>query len=292
MSADPAPTRLLVLGATGMLGNAMLRFFADSPGFEVHGSARSAGGVTRLREDLRPRVVTGVDVENPDALAGLLARTRPQVVINAVGLVKQLAEADDPLAALPINALLPHRLARLCGLAGARLVHVSTDCVFAGTRGGYAEADAPDAQDLYGRSKLLGEVTDAPHAITLRTSIIGHELASAHGLVGWFLAQRGAVKGYARAVFSGLPTVELARVVRDQVLPQPQLSGLWHVSAAPVDKLSLLRLVAERYGHRIDIVPDERVAIDRSLDSSRFRAATGWTPPAWPELVQRMHAFS
>jgi dTDP-4-dehydrorhamnose reductase len=285
-----APCRVLVLGATGMLGHALLRFFAASPGFEVWGSARGAA-LGRLPAALQPRVIGGIDVESTDALAGLLARLRPQVVLNAVGLVKQLAEADDPLAALPINALLPHRLARLCALAGARLVHVSTDCVFAGTRGGYVEADPPDAQDLYGRSKLLGEVTDAPHAITLRTSIIGHELASAHGLVGWFLAQRGIVRGYARAVFSGLPTVELARVVRDEVLPRPELSGLYHVSAAPIDKLTLLRRVAERYGHAVEIQPDERVAIDRSLDSSRFRAATGWIPPDWPELVRRMHEF-
>jgi dTDP-4-dehydrorhamnose reductase len=287
----PATTRVLVLGATGMLGNAVLRLFADSPGFEVSGSARSAAALPRLREDLRARVHLGVDVENPDALAGLLADVRPHVVVNAVGLVKQLAAADDPLAALPINALLPHRLARLAGLAGARLVHVSTDCVFAGTRGRYAESDTPDASDLYGRSKLLGEVTDQPHAITLRTSIIGHELGSAHGLVGWFLSQRGKVKGYRRAVFSGLPTVELARVIRDQVLPRSSLHGLYHVSAAPIDKLSLLRLVAQRYGHALDIEPDDRVVIDRSLDSTRFRQATGWTPPDWPELVARMHAF-
>jgi dTDP-4-dehydrorhamnose reductase len=290
MTPVTPPIRLLVLGATGMLGNAMLRFFADSAGFETFGSARS--GIKQLRADLHERVITGVDVENPDALAGLLARVRPQVVINAVGLVKQLHNADDPLAALPINALLPHRLVRLCALAGARLVHVSTDCVFAGTRGGYLEDDLPDAHDLYGRSKLLGEVTTAPHAVTLRTSIIGHELASAHGLVGWFLDQRGAVLGYSRAVFSGLPTVELAHVVRDHVLPRPTLSGLYHVSAAPIDKLSLLRLVAERYGHAVEIQPDDRVVIDRSLDSGRFRAATGYVAPDWPELVRRMHAFA
>jgi dTDP-4-dehydrorhamnose reductase len=284
-----APTRVLILGATGMLGNAMLRLFADSPGFDVHGSARGAAAL--LRPDLRSRVRTGVDVEHPEALTGLMADLRPQVVVNAVGLVKQLAAADNPLAALPINALLPHRLARLCALAGARLVHVSTDCVFAGTRGGYTEADTPDAADLYGRSKLLGEVTAAPNAITLRTSIIGHELGSAHGLVGWFLAQRGAVKGYRRAVFSGLPTVELARVIRDHVLPRPDLSGLYHVAAAPIDKLSLLRLVAERYAHRIDIDADDRVVIDRSLDASRFQAATGYVAPPWPELVARMHDF-
>jgi dTDP-4-dehydrorhamnose reductase len=288
---DTSPTKVLVLGATGMLGNAMLRVFASSPGFAVAGSARSPGGVRHLPENIRGLVITGVDVENTDALARLLGQVRPQVVINCIGLVKQLAEADDPLAALPINAMLPHRLSALCALVGARLVHISTDCVFAGTRGGYTEADLPDAQDLYGRSKLLGEVTGQAHAITLRTSIIGHELASAHGLVGWFLAQTNPVRGYAKAVFSGFPTVELAHIVRDHVLPRPELSGLYQVSAAPIDKLSLLRLVAAQYGRSTQITPDERLVIDRSLDSTRFRSATGYEPPTWPELVRRMHAF-
>lgn len=290
MTASTLP-KVLVLGATGMLGNAMLRVFSASPGYAAVGSARSAIGVRLLPECLRASVHTGVDVENFDALASLLGRVRPQVIVNCIGLVKQLAEADDPLAALPINALLPHRLSRLSALVGARLVHVSTDCVFAGKRGGYTEADAPDAQDLYGRSKLLGEVTVDAHAITLRTSIIGHELASSHGLVGWFLAQRGSIRGYAKAVFSGLPTVELAHIVRDHVLPNPTLSGLYQVSAAPIDKLALLRLVAAQYGRDTVITPDERFIIDRSLDSTRFRSATGYEPPAWPELVRRMHAF-
>jgi dTDP-4-dehydrorhamnose reductase len=290
MNPISTTTRVLVLGATGMLGHVVLRLFAGSPGIEVWGSARNAAALAGLPEAVRKQVIGGIDVDNPDALAGLFARVRPQVVINAVGLVKQLAQADDPLAALPINALLPHRLARLCALSGARLVHVSTDCVFAGTRGGYVESDAPDAQDLYGRSKLLGEV-DGEHTITLRTSIIGPELGGAHGLVGWFLAQTGSVRGYRRAVFSGLPTVELARVIRDQVLPRPGLRGLYHVSAEPIDKDRLLRLVAAAYGHGIEIVADDQVVIDRSLDSSRFRAATGYQPPPWPELVQRMRGF-
>ena len=282
--------KVLVLGVTGMLGNAVFRLFSASPGFEVTGTARSSGSLSRLPEALRGRVLLGVDVDQFDSLAGAFAQARPDVVINCIGLVKQLAEADDPLAALPINAILPHRLARLCAVAGARLVHVSTDCVFLGTKGGYSEADPPDAQDLYGRSKLLGEV-DYPHAITLRTSIIGHELGSAHGLVGWFLAQSGTVKGYTRAVFSGLPTVELAAVIRDRVLPDPRLRGLYHVAAAPVAKYDLLEMVARQYGSTTRIVPDDRVAIDRSLDGSRFTQATGYAAPAWPELVRRMHEF-
>jgi len=283
-------TTVLVLGTSGMLGNAMLRLFAQSDAHTVWGSARSAASLRHLPAALHERILTGVDVENTDSVARLLAQTRPDVLINCVGLVKQLAEADDPLQAIPINSLLPHRLARLCQVAGARLVHVSTDCVFSGAKGLYREDDPADAQDLYGRSKHLGEV-DYPNAITLRTSIIGHELASAHGLIGWFLAQSGVVRGFTRAVFSGLPTVELARVVRDHVLPRPQLRGLYHVSAAPISKYELLRLVAEVYGKQIEITPDDRLVIDRSLDSTRFRQAASYEPAAWAELVRSMHAF-
>lgn len=273
-----------------MLGHAVFRTFAASDGFDAFGSVRSATALPHFDRSLQQRLICGVDVENPDQLAALLERVRPQLVVNCVGLVKQLAQADDPLAALPVNALLPHRLARLSALCGARLVHISTDCVFSGSRGSYVESDQPDAVDLYGRSKLLGEV-DAAHAVTLRTSIIGHELASAHGLVEWFLSQQGRVRGYRKAIFSGLPTVELARVIRDHVIPRPALRGLYHVSAAPIAKFDLLHLVAARYGKTIDIEPDDRVAIDRSLDSSRFRTETGYAPPAWPELVQAMHDF-
>jgi dTDP-4-dehydrorhamnose reductase len=284
-------TRVLVLGVSGMLGNAVIRVFAQSDGYSVMGSARSAGVLRLLPSELREHVVCGVDVENTDSLMRLFALARPDVVINCIGLVKQLAEADDPLAAIPINALLPHRVARLCDVAGARLIHMSTDCVFAGTRGMYHEQDVSDAQDLYGRSKYLGEV-DYPHAVTLRTSIIGHELSSAHGLVGWFLAQQGPVKGFARAIFSGLPTMELARIMRDFVAPNTDLQGLYHVSADPINKFELLKLVAQAYGKSITITPDDTLVIDRSLDSSRFRKITGYQPPAWPELVRRMREFA
>jgi dTDP-4-dehydrorhamnose reductase len=283
-------TRVLVLGASGMLGNAVLRLFAQSDGFEATGTARSSASVRTLPAPVRERVLPDVDVQDGDALVRLFARVRPDVVVNCIGMVKQLAQAADPLSAIPLNALLPHRLANLCELAGARLVHVSTDCVYDGAKGLYTEDDPPDAVDLYGRSKHLGEV-DYPHAITLRTSIIGHELQSAHGLVGWFLAQQEGVRGYTKAVFSGLPTVELARVIRDHVLPRPSLRGLYHVSAAPITKHDLLRLVGEVYGKAVTIAPDDRLVIDRSLDSTRFRAATGYEPPPWPQLVRAMHAF-
>jgi dTDP-4-dehydrorhamnose reductase len=281
---------VLVLGASGMLGNATLRLFADSKGYDTWGSVRSLSLGDSLAPGLRERLICGVDVENMDALVRVFATVRPSVVINCVGLVKQLVAAADPLAAIPINSILPHRLARLCQLADARLVHISTDCVFSGIKGLYREDDPADARDLYGLSKYLGEV-DYPNAVTLRTSIIGHELTGAHGLIGWFLGQTGPVRGFTRAMFSGLSTVELARVIRDYVLPRPQLRGVHHVSAEPISKYDLLRLVARTYGRQTEITPDDELVIDRSLDSRRFRALTGYAPPAWPELVRLMHEF-
>lgn len=283
-------TRVLVLGASGMLGNAVLRLFHETTGYAAFGTTRSAAVLRHLPPALHPQIIAGVDVEQFDSLVMAFAKVRPQVVVNCIGVVKQLADADDPLFAIPINSVFPHRLARLCQAVGARFVHISTDCVFDGRKGMYIESDVPDAYDLYGRSKLLGEV-DYENAITLRTSIIGHELASAHGLVGWFLAQEGAVRGFSKAVFSGLPTVELARVIRDTVLPNPSLRGLYHVSADPITKYDLLRLVADAYGRKNTITADDKLVIDRSLDSTRFRAASGYVPRPWHELIHAMHDF-
>jgi dTDP-4-dehydrorhamnose reductase len=282
--------KVLVLGVTGMLGNAMYRFLSAQDSMLVCGAVRRPAAAKFFDDALKKNLIAGWDAENIDTTIRILNQIRPEVVINCVGLVKQLAESDDPLQAIPINAMLPHRLAALCESIGARLIHISTDCVFLGTRGMYREEDAPDALDLYGRTKSLGEVTRAP-AITLRTSIIGHELEGNRSLVGWFLAQRGSVKGYRRAVFSGLPTVELARVVFEYVLPRPQLSGLYHVAAAAIDKFKLLTLVAQAYGKTIEIVPDDKLVIDRSLDGSKFHEATGYQAPDWPELIRRMQHF-
>ena len=282
---------VLVLGVSGMLGNAVLRVFAKSDEYSVIGSVRSGDVLHLLPSELRKQVICGVDVENTDSLIRLFTQLRPDVVINCIGLVKQLAESEDPLASIRINALLPHRLARLCEVAGARLIHIGTDCVFSGTKGMYREKDESDAQDLYGRSKCLGEV-DYPYAVTLRTSIIGHELNGAHGLISWFLSHHGPVKGFTRAIFSGMPTVELARVIRDFVVPRPGLRGVYHVSAEPINKFELLKLVAKVYGKKIDIEPDDKLVIDRSLDSSRFRELTGYQPPKWTELVRLMHEFA
>jgi dTDP-4-dehydrorhamnose reductase len=274
-----------------MLGNAAYRVLSANPELSVYGTARSEGSRKFFSEALAEKIILGVDVESQDSLIKAFGAIRPDVVINCVGLVKQLADANDPLQAVPINTLLPHRLAALCKATGARLVHISTDCVFSGDKGGYRESDFPDAYDLYGRSKLLGEV-DYPHAITLRTSIIGRELSGHRSLVGWFLAQQGTVQGFTGAIFSGLPTMELARVINEYVLPRPDLHGLYHVATQPINKYDLLKLVAKTYGKDTEIVPSDRLTIDRSLNADRFREATGYVAPEWSVLVQNMHDFN
>jgi dTDP-4-dehydrorhamnose reductase len=283
--------RLLILGASGMLGNAMVRFFSKCPGYAVYGSVRNHGSILAL-QNMAPmaRFLPGVDIERIDSLTQIFASVRPDIVVNCVGIVKQLADAKDPLTALPVNALLPHRLARLAQLSGTRLIHFSTDCVFSGAKGNYIESDLPDANDLYGRSKLLGEV-DYPNAITLRTSIIGHELGSNHSLIDWFLSQTDEVQGYKKAIFSGLPTVEIARIIDAFVIPYADLRGLYHVSAEPINKFDLLSLVSKEYGKKIVIRPQTEFVIDRSLNSDRFRSATSFKPEPWPELIRRMHEF-
>jgi dTDP-4-dehydrorhamnose reductase len=283
--------RVLVLGVTGMLGSAVLKVFSEKPEFDVWGTLRNSSARRYFSESLHSHLIANVDVLDQDSLVATLQRVKPDLVINCVGLIKQLENAKDPLTVLPVNAMLPHRLSKLCALAGARLVHVSTDCVFSGSKGGYLESDFSDAEDLYGKSKYIGELHDASHAITLRTSIIGHELNSTNALLDWFLSQNGSVNGYSKAVFSGLPTIELARVIRDFVIPNNTLHGLYHVSAKPIAKLDLLRIVSAQYGKDIEIHPNDSLVIDRSLNSERFTQATGYVSPAWPDLIKQMHQY-
>ena len=281
--------RILVFGATGMLGSTLLKALSDDPAHEVWGTLRNPGEKRLLPERTRARLVSGVDVFNPDTIVGALNRVRPELVINSIGVIKQLAIANDPLVVLPVNATFPHRLTELCRLSGSRMIQLSSDCVFSGRKGNYVEADLADAEDLYGKSKFVGEVHDQPHVLTLRTSGIGHELRSANGLLDWFLTQQGRVKGYAKAIYSGLPSVELARVIREFVVPRPELHGLYHLSARPISKLDLLTLIMRTYQKQISIEPDESVTVDRSLDSHRFTAATGYRSPDWPALIGDMH---
>lgn len=282
--------KVLVVGASGMIGSTVLRVLSEEGDWQVFGSVRDASVKRFFSATIGGHMIAGVDVEQPDLLVKVLDQIRPDVVVNCAGLTKHKPEADEPLVSIPINTLMPHRLAGLCKLVGARLIHVSTDCVFSGEKGGYIESDFADARDVYGKSKALGEVL-YPHTVTLRTSTIGHELQSKYGLLDWFMAQQGSCKGYTRAIFSGLPTVVFAQVIRDVVIPNKQLSGLYHVAAEPIDKYELLKLIAEIYGKSINIVPDDKLVIDRSLNAERFREVTGYVAPDWRSLIKLMHSY-
>jgi dTDP-4-dehydrorhamnose reductase len=279
--------KVMVLGANGMIGSTMLRILARQVGWQVFGTVRSESVLGRVPLEMASRLISGVDLTNSDALIRLFRKCSPDVVVNCAGLTKHVSGGTDPLEALTMNALIPHRLAELCGVSGARLIHVSTDCVFSGSKGNYSEADLADARDVYGKTKHLGEVASLG-SITLRTSTIGHELGTRLGLLEWFLAQ-SRCKGYRRAIFSGLPTVEFARVVRDIVIPNGSLSGLYHVGAELIDKECLLRVITREYGLTTEIEPNDSVVIDRSLDSRKFSAETGYRAADWTTLIKEMH---
>ncbi len=280
--------RILVVGASGMLGHEAVRVLA--PDFEVWGACRHPENLPDLGVPSE-RLIGGLDAMRPDSAYELIDRVRPDLVINAVGIIKHRDLAKAAIPSITVNSLWPHVLADACTRIDARMVHVSTDCVFSGSRGGYVESDVPDAFDLYGRSKLLGEVTDLDNAVTLRTSIIGWQVEMPTGLVGWFAAHRNEkLQGFTRALFSGLTTRALTEVVRDVVLPDESLSGLWHVSADSIDKYTLLTKLAGYLGWDVDIEPSEDFVIDRSLDSTRFRERTGWNPPSWEEMLSELAA--
>jgi dTDP-4-dehydrorhamnose reductase len=281
--------KILILGASGMLGHNLFYYLSKNCGHEVLGTVRSAYELSDwLPPKLMKSIRSGVDVNDFESIIQVIADFKPNIVINCIGIIKQVPAAQDQFATLTINALLPHKLALLCKATGARLIHVSTDCVFDGARGKYLESDISNATDLYGRTKFLGEVR-YPHCVTLRTSIIGHELKGKNGLVEWLLSQEGSVRGFTKAIFSGFPTVELSRIIKDYVLPNLDLKGLYHLSAEPISKFELLRLIISRYNKKIELKPDSGFESDRSLDSSLFRSLTGYTPPSWPQLIEQMY---
>lgn len=279
--------RVLIFGGSGMLGHKLWQVFQERSDTWVtvrsNHSAYARYGIFDSE-----RMLGGVNVFDFDTVMRAVAAVRPDVVVNAIGIIKQLPTAKDPVVSLTVNSLFPHRLAVLCQAAGTRLIHISTDCVFSGRGGMYSENDVPDAEDLYGRSKLLGEVS-SPNCLTLRTSVIGRELGTTNGLVEWFLSnQGGRVQGYTNAIYTGFPTLILAQIIADVIERYPDLSGLYHVSSKPISKYELLCLLRDAYQVSIEIEPFPNVCIDRSLDSSRFRAATGFVPQPWPEMVQAM----
>jgi len=272
-----------------MIGHGLFYGLSQYNDLDVYASVREDTNINKwFPLALKEKIKNNIDVNHFDSIIEVLSFAQPDVVINCIGLIKQNPLVENPLLAISVNSLFPHRVALICRAMGIRMIHVSTDCVFNGEKGKYKESDPSDATDLYGRTKFLGEVI-YPHCITLRTSIIGHELRGKRGLVEWFLSQQGMIKGFTHAIFTGLPTIEFARVIKEYVLSDPNLNGLYHVSAEPISKYDLLKLIAIRYRKEIQINPYDGFYSDRSLDSTRFQNATGYQPPSWEELVEKMY---
>ena len=273
-----------------MLGSAMIRVLSENNNLKVFGSIRSQKVKKLFSPSISNHLVQCDDVTNYSDLVNVFNKVQPNVVINCISLSKTLLSKPDPLLMIPIYALLPHQLAKLCSASDARLIHMSTDGIFSGSKGNYVEGDPLDVQDFYGVTKFIGEV-QYPHSISIRTSIIGHELQGCSGLLSWFLSQQKSCKCFSNAIFSGLPSVVLAQIVRDVIIPRPDLFGIYHIASNPISKCNLLRLIADVYGKEIEILPDKKISINRSLSAERFRIATGYTPPDWQSLVKLMHSY-
>jgi dTDP-4-dehydrorhamnose reductase len=282
--------RILILGGSGMVGHRLWVNLSKEheTWVTVRGSSSPFPEISMLPQ--RSFVRPNVDAQSFDEVTRALASIQPELVINCIGLVKQnVILAKDPLLSIQINALLPHRISMICRVAGIRMIHISTDCVFSGRKGHYTEDDQSDAEDLYGRTKFLGEV-QYPHTITLRTSVIGREFKSHLGLIEWFLSQKenSSIKGFQKAIFTGVTTDEISRIIMNTVIPNPKLSGLYHVSSDAISKYEILRLTKEAFGKKLTIIPDDSFVCDRSLDSSRFRQITGYKPPSWSEMISEL----
>jgi len=286
----PTKSTILILGASGMLGHTLFSTLSADKSLSVYGTVRSPKTKKLFPAALAKRIVDQIDLTDSQCLSTVLKKIKPNVVINCAGLIKQVASSNEVLEVIPVNTILPHTLAQLTKACNARLILLSTDCVFSGKKGSYTEADQADCDDLYGQSKLLGEVINEKHVLTIRTSIIGHELRGGHSLVSWFLKQKGSAVGYTKAIYSGLPTIELAQIIRNLILPNPKLSGLYHIASEPISKFDLLELIAKVYRKKITLSKSNTPKINRSLNCERFQNATGYRPKPWQRLIEEMHA--
>jgi dTDP-4-dehydrorhamnose reductase len=281
--------KILIFGVTGMLGSDLYYQFSKNKNFSTYATARNKKGLEKYFNDfLMNNIIDNIDADNFDSIIKVLNNIKPDIAINCIGIIKQLPIANDPITAITINSLLPHKIAKICNDIGARMIHISTDCVFDGKKGNYTEDDFSNAEDLYGKSKFLGEV-NYPNCITLRTSIIGHELKSKYGLVEWFLSQENPVKGFTKAIYTGFPTIEIARIISEFVIPNEKLIGLYQVSSNPISKYELLKIISQKYNKKIEIIPFDDFFLDRSLDSSKFKKISGYKSPSWVELIDKMY---
>jgi dTDP-4-dehydrorhamnose reductase len=279
--------KIIILGADGMLGHKIFSFFYGKE-LNVVGTIKEINKNNELFiSKYKKNIKKGFNADNFEDFKKLFYLEKPDYVVNCIGIIKQLDVSNNPIISISLNSLFPHKIAEICIKSGVKLIHFSTDCVFSGSKGNYSEEDCPDATDLYGKSKLLGEVGYG-NCLTLRTSIIGHELGTKNGLIEWFLSQDKEINGYLNSIFTGFPTVEIANILYNKIL-KSDLKGLYHLSSEPISKSELLKITDNTYGKNIKIIPFENIKEDRSLNSTKFRYLTNYQPPKWIDLISYMH---
>ena len=285
--------KLLILGSNGLLGNTLTKYFFEKSNYETYGFLRDSSKLKFFKKKYINRLIIIQNILNTTDLRRNIKALMPDVIINCIGQTNKISgkNLDNIENYININSLFPFRLKEICDEIQSRLIHFSSDCVFSGEKGFYSERDNPDPPDIYGKSKLLGEIDDE-NIITIRKSVIGHELDSRKGLLEWFLNQEGSVEGYKEAIFSGLTVLELARIIDMYILPNKNLKGIIHISGEPISKYDLLKIIANQYNKLNEIVPNKEIKINRSLNSEYFRNLTGYRSNPWPLLVKSMEEFN
>ncbi len=279
--------RILILGASGMIGHRMWATIGEE--HEVIGVIRRSelGALSLIPGIGLSNAILNVEANDLSKITKVIQDTKPEVVLNCIGIVKQLKDSTDHLKSISLNSLFPHQLAKICMENNTRMIHFSSDCVFDGVRGDYKESDLPNAQDLYGKSKALGEVDYLKNVVTMRTSSIGREVYPHGGLVEWFLSNQGkAITGFEKAIYSGLPAHRLAKIISQQILTHPELSGILNISCEPINKLNLLEMIKDHFNLKIEIKKDDKVVLDRSLNYSQFSKLSGYQSPSWSEMMK------
>ncbi|WP_270181670.1 dTDP-4-dehydrorhamnose reductase family protein [Alkalihalobacillus sp. CinArs1] len=266
--------KLLVLGGKGMAGHMIVDYFQRKDGWDVSYTCRdsNSGGIY-------------LDVLIPSQVEELIDQMKPDIVINAIGILNQHAERNKT-EAFQVNSLLPHQLAKLTKRYGGKLVHISTDCVFSGEKGDYTEFDSKDGTSVYAKTKAMGEVND-DSALTIRTSIVGPELKKdGIGLLLWFMQQKGEIKGYKNMMWNGVTTLELAKAIDCLLLNN--VTGLYHLCVGEkVSKYELLHLFKNAFNKDdVRITPDEEVVLDRTIVNTRKDFI--YTPPNYESMLKEL----
>ena len=282
--------KILVLGVSGMLGSAIFNILNENQNLKVIGTIRSNRSKKSYNSIIAKKLIKVGDITKLENLIKVFKQVKPKVVINCISLQKHLLKKQDPLIMIPTYSVLPHQLSKLCKKSRARLIQISTDGVFSGKKGKYKENDLKDSDNIYGISKYLGELKEE-HTMTIRTSIIGHEINTKDGLVEWFLSQKNQCECFNNAIFSGFPTDVLAEIIRDFIIPNNKLHGVYHIASKPISKCELLTLIAKEYGIKIKLKTNNKIKINRSLNSDRFKAVTGYVSPEWKDLIKSMHLY-